>query len=367
MNVDKAFVTKSILIVGGYGRAGKNIAELLTKYSNCHIKIAGRDINKATICAKEIQDKIPSANVEPGVVDLAQRETINTALEGIDLVVVASPLIYSTTQNIIDSMLLSSCSLYLDISPGIDKHRAFEEKQTEIEKSDKTFIVDAGCEPGMPAVLTKFLKTISPQIYTVYIQMIYRDNLMPESSVKDLLRHNEKPQVLKDGIWTKVKGLKTKKIAFPMGFGRQIAVPVWMPELANIHIDAHIENLEYYHAGINRVSNLVSLIWRLILRFILPLSAGVKLFQWSIRKYTKPPIGGVLIVGGKDENTTTEVHGFHKDIYVATAIPAAASSLLLLKDSTLKSGKYFMYEPLNIAEFISLCTEMGMEIKVHSK
>lgn len=46
------------------------------------------------------------------------------------------------------------------------------------------------------------------------------------------------------------------------------------------------------------------------------------------------------------------------------AIPAAAASLLLLKDATLKSGEYFMYEPLNISEFISFCMQMGLEIKV---
>lgn len=359
--------SKKILIIGGYGRAGKNIALLLAKNSDHSIIIAGRDLNKANDCVKEINKSIQTTRLESRVVDLTNTESISLALEGMDLVVVASPLNFITSQNIIGAMLLSSCSLYLDISPGTEKHQAFEEKQSEIEESNTTFIVDAGCEPGMPAVLIKYLKTISPQIDSVYIQMIYRDNQMPESSVKDLLGHNEKPQVLKDGVWSKVKGFKTKKISFPLGFGRHITVPVWIPELANIHNDAEIKNLEYYHAGINKVSNLVSLMWKVLLRFILPISTGVKLFQWSIRKFTKPPIGGLLIVGGKDENTTIEVHGFHKDIYVATAIPAAAACLQMLSNDSLKSGKYFMYEPLKIQEFITLCTKMGLEVNVVSE
>ena len=363
----KSYKGNRIIIIGGYGRAGKNIALLLAKHSDHNIIIAGRDLNKANDCVKEINKSIQTTRLESKVLDLKNTASISLALEGMDLVVVASPLAYRTTQNIIDSMLLSSCSLYLDISPGTEKHQAFNEKHSEIVNSDTTFIVDAGCEPGMPAVLIKYLKTISPQIDSVYIQMIYRDNQMPESSVKDLLGHNEKAQLLKDGIWTKAKGFKTKRISFPMGFGKRIAVPVWVPELANIHIDAQIENLEYYHAGINKVSNLVSLMWKVLLRFILPLSTGVKLFQWAIRKFTKPPIGGLLIVGGKDENTTTEVHGFHKDIYVATAIPAAAACLQMLSNDSLKSGKYFMYEPLKVTGFIAVCIQMGLEIKVYSK
>ncbi|MCB9304678.1 MAG: saccharopine dehydrogenase NADP-binding domain-containing protein [Lewinellaceae bacterium] len=45
---------KKILILGGYGRAGRNIAELLAQYSEAQLLIAGRTLEKAENCAASL-------------------------------------------------------------------------------------------------------------------------------------------------------------------------------------------------------------------------------------------------------------------------------------------------------------------------
>ncbi|MBD3636577.1 MAG: hypothetical protein HUJ25_04490 [Crocinitomicaceae bacterium] len=358
-------VVKNILILGGYGRAGKNIAHLLGKYSCYNVKIAGRNIEAANECAFAINDELNIGRISSKKVDVKDKGELVNALKDVDLVVVCLPLDGQLTENLIHAILNSNCKTYLDISPGKEKHRAFQINQQLIDESDKIFVVDAGCEPGMPSVLIRFLKTINSEIRKVKVNVVYRERDMPDASIQDLLSHNEKGLILEDGVWKEAKN-SIKKISFPMNFGKLRTVPVWIPELENIHLEAQITDLEYRHAGINGVSNIVSLLWKSLLNYILPVKTGVKLFNWAIKRFTKEPLGGLLIVEGNDGTEKTTIQGYHKDIYVATAIPAAATAILVLKNSADSPGSYFMNEVVNIPEFIAQCGKMGFEIKVQS-
>lgn len=299
-------------------------------------------------------------------IDVEIKADLTSALDQVEMVIVCLPLNEELARNLIHAILDSRCKTYLDISPGKEKHHAFQMNHHLIEESEKVFVLDGGCEPGMPAVLIKFLKTINSDIRKVKINVVYRDRKMPDGSIQDLLSHDDKGMILEDGILKKAKK-NIKKVMFPLGFGRLRTVPIWIPELENIHIDAEITDLEYRHAGINGISNLVSLFWKSLLKYILPVKSGVNLFKWSIKHFTKNPLGGQLIVEGYSESEKTTIQGYHADIYVATAISAAAATILVLNNSMISPGRYFMNEVVNIPEYIDLICKMGFEIKVRSE
>ncbi len=353
----------NILILGGYGRAGKNVARLLAEHSEHHIIVAGRDSVKAKDCANELNLSFGINRVESKEVDAAERIELNESLDEVDLVIVCLPLNTELTENLIYSVLSSRCKTYLDISPSEEKQKTFELNQQLIAESNKTFVLDAGCEPGMPSVLIRFLKTINSEIKKVNINIVYRDRNMPEASIQDLLSHHEKGKVLVDGVWHQTKN-SIKKINFSKGFGKLRTIPVWIPELENIHLTAEITDLEYRHAGINGVSNLVSLMWKSILRFILPIRFGVKLFKWAIKKFTKKPLGGLVDVEGFYGDEKVVIQAYHEDIYMATAIPAAVSSLMLLEHENNTAGIFFMNAVVDISEFVSRCNKMGFNINL---
>ena len=356
---------KQILILGGYGRAGNHIARLLVRYSEHSILIAGRNSEKAEKCANELNAELNVNQVAGAEVDVSVPEDLTMALKEIDFVIVCVPLNAQLTNNLIHAVLNSNCKAYLDISPGKEKHETFQKNQNLINEGEKVFILDAGCEPGMPAVLIKFLKTLNSDIRKVKINVVYRDRNMPDGSIQDLISHSDPGRILADGILMKPMQ-NIKRVAFPLAFGRLRTVPVWIPELDNIHNDAHITDLEYRHAGINGIANMTSLLWKKLLKFILPIKAGIKLFKWTIRNFTKNPLGGLLIVEGKEELETTTVSCFHKDIYVATAIPVAVSVKLIVNNGFNTPGTHFMHEVVSIPEFIAECNKMGLQIKVHS-
>lgn len=354
------------MILGGYGRAGKHIARLLLRYSEHAIIIAGRNIEKAEKCAKELNAELNVNQASATEVDVSVREDLTMALKEIDFVIVCIPLNAQLTNNLIHAVLNSNCKAYLDISPGKEKHETFQKNQNLINQGEKVFILDAGCEPGMPAVLIKFLKTLNSDIRKVKINVVYRDRNMPDGSIQDLISHSDQGRILADGILMKPKQ-NIKKVAFPLGFGRLRTVPVWIPELDDIHDNAQITDLEYRHAGINGVSNVVSLFWKRLLRYFLPIKIGVKLFKWAIKRFTKEPLGGLLFVEGCNGTEKTTIQGYHEDIYIATAIPAAAATELFLTNGTISPGTYFMNEAINIPEFIEQCCKMGFEIKVNNQ
>ncbi|MEZ4923856.1 MAG: NAD(P)-binding domain-containing protein [Crocinitomicaceae bacterium] len=355
------------MILGGYGRAGNHIARLLVRYSEHSILIAGRNSEKAEKCAMELNAELNVNQVAGAKIDVSVPEDLTMALKEIDFVIVCIPLNAQLTNNLIHAVLNSNCKAYLDISPGKEKHETFQKNQNLINQGEKVFILDAGCEPGMPAVLIKFLKTLNSDIRKVKINVVYRDRNMPDGSIQDLISHSEKGMILEDGILKKARK-NIKKVVFPLGFGRLRTVPVWIPELENVHINAQITDLEYRHAGINGVSNIVSLFWKRLLRYFLPVKIGVKLFKWAIKRFTKEPLGGFLIVEGYNESEKTTIQGYHEDIYVATAIPAAAAVILVLKSGGGKPpGTYYMNEAVNIPEFIEQCCKMGFEIKVNNQ
>lgn len=352
-----------ILILGGYGRAGKNIARLLADYSDHQITIAGRDLAKAKNCASELNGVFKTTCLDYKKVDVQERIELKSALDEVDLVIVCLPLNKELTENLIYSLLSSRCKTYLDISPSDEKHTVFQSNQQLITESSKTFVLDAGCEPGMPSVLVRFLKTLNSNINDVKINVVYRDRAMPDASIQDLISHHEKGKILKEGIWN-YTGKSIKKVKFTKGFGKLRTIPVWIPELENIHLQAEITDLEYRHAGINGVSNLVSLMWKSFLRFILPISVGVKLFKWAIKRFTKKPLGGLVDVEGLYRNEKIQIQAYHEDIYMATAIPAVSCALLLFTNPLKPSGVYYMNETVNIKDFIALCKKMGFEIEI---
>jgi saccharopine dehydrogenase (NAD+, L-lysine-forming) len=48
---------QNLLILGGYGTTGRMITELLLKESNASMVVAGRNLAKAEITAKELNDR----------------------------------------------------------------------------------------------------------------------------------------------------------------------------------------------------------------------------------------------------------------------------------------------------------------------
>jgi len=107
---------KDILILGGYGRAGKAIAAILSEQIYGCITIAGRRLGKAEACVRELQGN-PSitSSIIALAVDAADPTLLASAFDKRDLVIVCVSLDETIAKNIIEAVVNSTAD-YIDIN-----------------------------------------------------------------------------------------------------------------------------------------------------------------------------------------------------------------------------------------------------------
>jgi len=96
---------KTILVLGGYGNAGRLITELLLQESATSILIvAGRNLDRATSFVSELEQKSSAytERLQPAQVDASSLSSIQSAFQSIDMVVVASSTT-AYTENILQA------------------------------------------------------------------------------------------------------------------------------------------------------------------------------------------------------------------------------------------------------------------------
>lgn len=131
---------KNLLILGGYGNAGRPIASLLLQESqDVFVTIAGRNLAAAQEYVDKLNATCGDERARARQVDASSPESLDEAFRDIDMVVVAS----STTpyaQQVLEAALKANID-YFDIQVA-DSYRteAMESLQTRISTSTRCFV-----------------------------------------------------------------------------------------------------------------------------------------------------------------------------------------------------------------------------------
>ena len=357
-------VPKKILLLGGYGKAGRQIAFLLAKHTSYAILIAGRNFSKAEDYTKELLVQFPERQIRAVEADTDKPDELSNVAMGINLMIVCIPLRKESTINLIKAILQSNNAHYIDLSPGIGKYDAFAEAAGEIKKRRNLFILDAGFDPGLPGFLSHLAASLTKNPEELEIEAVYKDPDIGESGIKDILRHGQSSIVYKKNHWEKKSFFHVKTVDFPKPFGRALAVPAILPELQGIRETYGLKKLEMYHAGINSLSNMVLMLWKSGLNKLFAVQSGIKIFQWAAG-FTKPPYGGAIKVTAKGSENQIEIIVCHEDLYEATAVPVVATAIQILEKPGNISGQFFMGEWVSKGSFVEKLEEMGLTVEVH--
>ena len=114
-----------ILLLGGYGRAGAAIANvLLTHHPTAHISLAGRRPDAARKAASRLAAEHPDATVDAFPVDATNRTDLREAFNTCDLAVVAAP--FRDNGPMVVETAADTGIDYIDISPDTAKTDAPE-------------------------------------------------------------------------------------------------------------------------------------------------------------------------------------------------------------------------------------------------
>ena len=334
----------NILVLGGYGYTGKLLAKHLLAQTEHKVILAGRNIEKATAYARQLD----SDRVSVRRVDAADANSMRDGLQGVDFLLVAAPTTHQADA-VIEAAIAAGVD-YLDVQFSDVKLASLYKYQAEIERKKLCFVTEAGYHPGLPSAMVRYaagkLDVVESALTAGYLNI----GEIPYTEAVDELMEgfiHYQAQVFKSGAWTKPSSWDMRKFDFGPDIGKRDCYSMFFEEMRNLPgMSPTLKETGFYISGSNWIADLL----------VTPLvMVGLKLFPkqgirplgrlmwWAMGK-SKPPYRVVLKVEAKGSlnGTQAQVQARceHEDGYELTAIPVVA--LLMQYDSVRKPGLHMM-------------------------
>ena len=227
---------KTLLILGGYGNAGRAIADLLLKESDVHVILAGRTLSLAEEQARKLNATYSGERAKACQVDASSPESLEKGFQYVDMVVVASSTSAFTYQ-ILDAALKANID-YFDIQVcGSD---AMDSLKTRISTSTRCFVTQGGIYPGVPAMLVRYaaMQLDNLQKANIYCVMSpnWKDLEFSEASKEEFFRElgDMNSEIYDNGKWEKQGWTVTRTFDFGEPFHQKTCVPMFLDELRDL-------------------------------------------------------------------------------------------------------------------------------------
>lgn len=341
-----------ILILGGYGYTGTLLARHLLERTAVEVVLAGRNHDRAQRLADELNATFPGERVSAQRVDAADGPALRRALAGVDFLLVAAPTT-QYTETVVRAALDARVD-YLDVQLDAGKLAVLRAHATEIERTGRCFITEAGFHPGLPAAMVRYaatqLDTLESAVVGGFLNM---GQSMPYSEAVDELmetfRHYQ-AQVYENGEWTEPAAYRTRSIDFGPVIGARNCVSMYFEELGDLpRMLPGLRDVGFYIAGLHWlvdwvVTPLVMLGLKIPSRR-LTRRLG-KITWWSMQHFARPPYVVALQVeatgtrAGQPARIVAALE--HPDGYELTAIPVVACLQQIIDGTARQPGLWLM-------------------------
>jgi saccharopine dehydrogenase (NAD+, L-lysine-forming) len=370
---------KTIVILGGYGNTGREVARLLLEHSNVHLVLAGRNGERAAQAAVEWNRQFPGERVAGLAADASDAETLKRAFGGADLVVVASST--SEHTDVVAGAALEAGLDYMDPHYSAGKLKALQGLAPVIESAGRCFITDAGFHPGLPAALVRLaarrLGALRSARVASVIQIDWASLDFSPATLDELVSEFREYKAMHfvDGRWKSMSFLQMMLpvwFRFDHGFGRRYAMPMFLEEMRPLpELVPTLRETGFYVGGFNWFVDWIIFPLGLGLLWV-PSPRGPRLFSrmmlWGLKRFGRPPYGTLLKLeaAGLRDGAEAELVlvVFHADGYVLTAAPMVATLLQVLDGSARKPGLHFQALLADPERLLADMQRMGVEVSI---
>ncbi|TAL70540.1 MAG: hypothetical protein EPN82_02705 [Bacteroidetes bacterium] len=365
---------KNILILGGYGNSGKQVVELLLKFTDCNIIIAGRSLEKSKMLSDKLNILFEGNRVFFKSLDAENIDMLTIAFKKIDMVIVcSSTLLYY--KNIINTAIEAGID-YFDINISKEKNDYLFSKENIIKDKRLCFITDGGFHPGVPGALVKYASTKYDYIEMANVYGLMKINWKNYSFSKETILEfvkefqNFNTLTYKNHNWKKLSYSESEKVDFGEDYGKQKFYPMHLDEMNDLPEKLNTLNeTGFYVSGFNWFVDYFILPLAVILLKIFgkfALNPVSKMFVFGLKHFSKPPYNIILKL--KSEGLKNgrkcffEMNLINKDAYQMTAIPvAAAIKQYLVRDEN--TGVWYQSNFVEPLQFIKDMELFGMKIE----
>ena len=366
---------KKILLLGGYGNAGRSIAaHLLRHIPGVALYIAGRDLRKAEDITKNLRLKYPNSTIKTVQVDLSNAEQLTAATRQCDFVINAASAMDHT--ELVVQSLIREKKHCLDTQLSLpDKIEVLKKYAPQLEAAGIIYITDGGFHPGIPAALVRWgaVQFDALEVGNVYcaLKVDWASIEYSPSTIRELLAEFEhfNTAVYRNKSWAKPSLMTPRHYNFGAPFGEQPCTPMCLEELRALPEQfPSLRNTGFYVTGFNTLIDYVGLPFILVGIKILPTRWAhhlMQLFMWGA-SFSKPPFGVQIeaVCRGikNDEPHTSRLSLRHKDAYALTAMAVVSCFKQWLEGRITSPGLHFQANAVEPRAFVQDLQAMGVDI-----
>lgn len=367
---------KQILIIGGYGNAGRQIAQLLLQArSDTNIVIAGRNEERARQCADALRAVFPERGVQAARLDVLDSAHLFRLVSEADFVVNASgtPLLMET----FIQALLQTGKDGLDTQLSTSaKHRVLEKYAEQLKTAGICYITDGGFHPGVPGALVRYaaLKMERLEKANIYsaMKVNWRSFELSKETWEEFMGEfsDYRTECCRDGKWQKTGSMEYFSYNFGPPFGKQNCMPMHLPEMEALpKLLPGLRETGFFVGGFNPITDYLILPVVMMMLKYLPKGFwkyAASLFRWGINQ-TKPPYGIMLAADcvGYEGNTRREgtITLFHEDAYIMTAAPVVACLEQYFEAENKRPGVWLQADFVEPLEYINRLKSLGIRVE----
>ncbi|MGQ9487838.1 MAG: saccharopine dehydrogenase NADP-binding domain-containing protein [Armatimonadota bacterium] len=343
--------TPRIGVLGGYGYTGSLLVRLLLEHTGARLVVAGRNPHRAKEAAGRWNQQFPGERVRGVYADASCAHSLWEAFEGVDLLVVAAPVV-RYVETVARAALRVDCD-YLDILLSTQKLRVLRALENSIVQAGRTFITEAGYTPGLPALLVRYAgcQLSRLEVVNVFSVVNPQGGFPLGGALYEFADELARLQCMayRDGGWHRSTGLgpsEVRQADFGFGFGARLCVPMMLEEMRALpEMLPSLRETAFYLAGFNWFVDWVVMPLIVLGGRVAPRSTRkplAHLLHWGTRMATNPPYGAVIRLEAcgwnECERQRLAVQMYHPDPYVLTAMATVAGILQYLRGHARKPG-----------------------------
>lgn len=247
---------RTIVVLGGYGQAGRSVVRHLLEYKDARVRICGRRLDKADALQRDLQGSGAGERITVCRTDAADPASLRRAFTGASLVIVTLNSV-SHTANIAQACLDADCD-YFDIHDPpevVDLLRPFASRA---EGAGRLFVTQGGLAPGLPAALVRLADSSFDRFLGcrlgLALSLKTAERYEQVYDVFDFIVRTW-PVAYKGGAWRDVSFKDRRSIDFGERFGRRQAFPIDMVELHALPEQLGIEEMSIYAGSPNWIAD----------------------------------------------------------------------------------------------------------------